>query len=190
MRLGISPGSETKRKLLHVFSGAAFLLLLLLLGRTKFVAFLAVLLLGGLLVINLLMMRWKFPATDWFIRNFERPGVRFPGYATAWYVSGLLIAATILHSENEIAAVVCALAFGDGISAIFGERGKTALFYNREKTVEGVAAFAFATLSALPFVGWVAIPFAFACAVFESLPLGIDDNFSVPLFGAAFFYLF
>ncbi len=190
MNLGVSLGNETKRKLLHVFSGAAFRALLLVAGRTKLIAFLVLLLLGGILTINLLLMGWKFPLTEWFMRNFERPRIRFPGYATAWYVSGLLIAATVLQSEGEIAAVICALAFGDGISAIFGERGRMKLAYNREKTVEGVAAFTFATLSSIAFVGWIAVPFAVAAAIFESLPLGIDDNFSVPLFGTAFFYIF
>ncbi len=192
MLLGIGLASETRRKVLHICSGVVFLLFLLSFGRSKFVMLLVALLLGGLLTINLLMMGWKFPLTEWFIRNFERPKVRFPGYATAWYVSGLLIAATVLHNEGEIAAVICALAFGDGLSGVFGERGKTKLPWNtgREKTLEGTMAFAFGTLTALPFVGWIAVPFALAAAVFESLPLGIDDNFSVPIFGTVFFYVF
>lgn len=190
MLLGVGLGSETKRKVLHIFSGAIFLLFLLIFGRTKLAALLVAALLVGLLVINLLMMGRKVPLADWFIHNFERPKVRFPGYATAWYVSGLLIAATVLHSPGEIAAVICSLAFGDGISAIFGERGRMKLPYNKEKTVEGVAAFFIASLASIYFVGWIAIPFSLAAAVFESLPLGIDDNFTVPLFGAAFFYLF
>lgn len=183
-------GTETKRKVLHIVSGGIFLAFLMLFGRNKLAAFLLAILLGGLLVINLLLMGWKLPFTGWFIRNFERPKARFPGYATAWYVAGLLIAATLLHNEGEIAAVLCSLAFGDGISAIFGERGKRKLFYNREKTLDGVAAFFVATLPAALFVGWIGVPFALAAAVFESLPLGIDDNFSVPLFGAVFFSVF
>ncbi|VVB98385.1 Uncharacterised protein [uncultured archaeon] len=176
--------------MLHVFSGAVFLAFLLLFGRTKLAALLVATLIVGFLVINLLMTGIRVPLADWFIRNFERPQVRFPGYATAWYVSGLLIAATILHSQGEIAAVICSLALGDGISAIAGERGKRKLFYNKEKTLEGVAAFFLATLPAVLFVGWIGVPFALAAAVFESLPLGIDDNFTVPLFGAAFFLIF
>ncbi len=182
-------GNETKRKVLHIISGAVFLAFLLAFGRTRLIGLLVAVLLGGILTINLLMMGWKFPITDWFIRNFERPRIRFPGYATAWYVAGLLIATTLLHSEGEIAAVICALAFGDGVSAIAGERGKRRLPYNKEKTVEGMGTFALGTLLAFPFVGWIAVPFALLAAVFESLPLGIDDNFSVPLFGVVFFYL-
>lgn len=182
--------SETKRKILHIISGVLFLAFLIVFGRTKLIAFLVAILLGGITIINLLLMNWKFPITEWFLRNFERPKVRFPGYATAWYVSGLLIAATILHNEAEISAVICALAFGDGISAIFGERGRIKLFYNKEKTLEGIITFFIATfISSFYFVGLVAIPFALATAVFESLPLGIDDNFGIPLFGTALFYL-
>ncbi len=190
MLLGVSLGTETKRKVLHIFSGAVFLGLLLLLGRTKLAALLIAVLLGGLLIINQLMQGRKLPITGWFLGNFERPKVRFPGYATAWYVSGLLIAATALHNQGEIAAVFCALAFGDGMSAIFGERGKLRLPYNKEKTLEGMGAFFLGALAALPFVGWIAVPFALVAAVFESLPLGIDDNFTVPIFGVAFFLAF
>lgn len=191
MHLGVGLGSETKRKILHIVSGLAFLALLLLLGRVKFAALLVLALLAGLVVIHLLLMKWKFPVTDWFLKNFERPEVRFPGYATAWYVAGLLMAATVLHSDAQVAAIICALAFGDGISAIFGERGKVKLFYNKEKTLEGMIAFFAATaIPAFYFVGIDAVQFALATAVFESLPIGIDDNFGIPLFGSAFFYIF
>lgn len=190
MRLGISLRNETKRKMLHMISGAFFLLFLLAFGRTKLIVLLVVLLLAGLVVINRLILGWKIVFTDWFISNFERPKVRFPGYATAWYVAGLLIAVTTLHEQGEIAAVLCSLAFGDGISAIVGERGKMKLPYNKEKTFEGLAAFFFITLISIFFVGWIGIPFALATAVFETLPLGLDDNFRIPLFGAAFFYIF
>lgn len=190
MLLGVSLGTETKRKILHIYTGAVMLAFLLLLGRTALIAMLVSLLIGGLFIIHLLLMSWKVPITGWFIRNFERPHARFPGYATAWYVAGLLIAATVLHNQGEIAAVICSLAFGDGISAIFGERGKRKLFYNKDKTFEGLAAFAVATLASVAFVGWIGIPFAIAAAIFESLPLKIDDNFTIPIFGAVFFYIF
>lgn len=182
--------SETKRKVLHIVSGMVFLAMLMLFGRTKLIALLVAILLGGLVVINLLFLKMKVPITGWFVRNFERSQVRFPGYSTAWYVAGLLIAATVLRPQGEIAAVICSLALGDGISAIYGERGKRKLFYNPDKTLEGLAAFFVATLVSVIFVGWVGIPFAIAAAIFESLPIGIDDNFSIPLFGAVFFYLF
>ncbi|MFN7088642.1 MAG: diacylglycerol/polyprenol kinase family protein [Candidatus Paceibacteria bacterium] len=190
MLLGLSLKNEIKRKLLHIFSGVLFLIFLLVFGRTKLAVVLVMLLLGGLLIINLLIIGWKTPFTDWFINNFERPKTRFPGYATAWYVAGLLIATTILHEQNEIAAVVCSLAFGDGISTIFGERGKMRLPYNKEKTLEGLIAFFCATLISIFFVGWIGVLFALSMAVFESLPIGLDDNFRIPLFGAAFFSLF
>lgn len=190
MRFGTNLASESKRKILHILSGIFFLVILLVFGRINLMVMLTVLLLIGLLIINQFMIGKKFLIIDWFIRNFERPNVRFPGYATAWYASGLLMAATLLISKSEIAAVICALAFGDGISAFFGERGKLKLPYNPEKTLEGVLAFFIAALSSFYFIGWIAIPFAFASAFFESLPLKIDDNFSVPLFGAIFFYIF
>ena len=189
MKLGTSINNETNRKVLHMVAGVAFLLLLIFLDRNKLIALLVLLLLGGLAVINMLLMGWRVPLTGWFLRNFERSGVRFPGYATAWYVSGLLMAATVLHGDGEIAAVICALAFGDGASAILGERGQKKLFYNKEKTAEGLLAFFIATLSSCLFVGWIGVLFAALAAVFESLPLGVDDNFTIPLFGALFFYL-
>lgn len=191
MRLGISLTTETKRKAVHMLSGAVFLAFLLIFGRTKLIILLTAVLLGGLLIINRLFLGWKFPVTSWFVRNFERPDVRFAGYATAWYVSGVLIAATMLPNSSEIAAVICALAFGDGISALFGERGKRKLPYNREKTVEGTLAFFAATaVTSSIFVGWLGLPFAAIAAIFESMPLGLDDNFSIPIVGIVFFYIF
>ncbi|MFA5076908.1 MAG: hypothetical protein WC488_00585 [Candidatus Micrarchaeia archaeon] len=189
MKLGTSVNSETRRKALHMTAGALFLSFLLVFGRNRMVALLVLVLIGGLCIINMLLMGWRVPFTGWFIRNFERQGVRFPGYATAWYVSGLLMAATVLHDQGEIAAVICALAFGDGASAILGERGERKLFYNKEKTAEGLAAFFAATLTSCLFVGWIGILFAALAALFESLPLEVDDNFTIPLFGALFFYL-
>lgn len=181
--------NKTKRKILHILAGAVFLLFLFFLGRTKLAALLFVLLLGGLLIINLLLLGLRFRITDWFIINFERQDAKFPGYTTAWYVAGLLIATTVLHSEGEIASVICALAFGDGLSTIVGAYGKIKLFYNNGKTLEGVAAFFLATLPTVLVVGPIGIVFAFASAIFESIELGIDDNFSLPIFGTIFFSL-
>lgn len=182
--------TEEKRKILHIVSGAVFLILLFFFGRTKFVILLIALLLGGLIVINMVLLKIRVPFSGWFIRNFERSDVRFPGYSTAWYLAGILIAASILPIENEIAGTVCALAFGDGISSLIGKKGKHKLFYNKNKTIEGVVGFFVGTLLSIFFVGWIAIPFAFITAIFESLPLKIDDNFSVPLFATVFFYIF
>ncbi len=179
--------NEINRKMLHIFSGVIMLIFFLLFGRIAFIILLILMVIAGMMIINMLFVGWKFPFTDWFIRNFERHKIKFPGYSTAWYLTGLLFATSVLHSQSEIAAVMCALVFGDGISAIFGTCGTRKLFYNKNKTLEGVVAFAIATLSSIVFVGWIAIPFAIIIAIFESFPLGIDDNFSVPVFGTAFF---
>ncbi|MEW6528533.1 MAG: hypothetical protein AB1391_01445 [Candidatus Micrarchaeota archaeon] len=189
MRLEISPNNEINRKILHIFSGVILLIFLLVFGRTAFMVLLILMLIAGAMIINMLFIGWKFLFSDWFIRNFERPEIKFPGYSTAWYLAGLLIATSVLHSQNEIAAVICALAFGDGFSTLFGARGKIKLFYNTNKTLEGVGIFAAATISAIIFIGWIAIPFAIIIAILESIPLKIDDNFSVPVFGTIFFSL-
>lgn len=191
MKLGMTLANEYKRKVVHMLSGAIFIFVLVFLGRTELIAGLALILLGGLLIINRLFIGWKMPIVGWFINNFERKDVKIPGNATAWYVAGALISATILKNNFEVAAAICALAFGDGLSAMIGAVGKRRLFYNQYKTVEGSVAFFLATfLSAYLFIGFGAFPFAFAMAIVESVPLGIDDNFSIPIAGAVYFMIF
>ncbi|MBU0586093.1 hypothetical protein KJ780_01130 [Candidatus Micrarchaeota archaeon] len=186
--MGLS--NEEKRKIVHMVSGAIFIAVLFIFGRTDLIALLVCLLLGGMLIINSLLLKRPLPFVNWFIKHIERPNVRFPGYSTAWYVAGLLIAATILGNDYEIAAVMCALAFGDAFGALVGFKGKHRLPYNKEKNFESVLAFFFVTLfSSFFFIGWNALLFAGLMAVLESLPLRLDDNFSIPLIGAAFFIL-
>jgi phytol kinase len=180
-----SGGSDLKRKLLHVLAGLGIIFILYHFGRTATMAALVLALVCGLLVINLLMLKVKVPLTAWFIENFERKGVRFPGYATAWYVAGLLMAATMLHLSSDIASVVCALALGDAAASIIGLRGKIRLPYNGAKTLEGTLAFFAVSCVSCLFIGPTGLVLAGALAIVESLPLGIDDNFTIPIAGAA-----
>src|SRR5437764_1739307 len=99
----------------------------------------------------------------------------------------------IFHNRIVIAAAVWAiLAFGDGFATLAGKsiRGPR-LPWNRDKTWSGFAAFlAFGFVGAAyayRFLGGskpdCVVAALLACAIVESLPLRVDDNFTVPLAG-------
>ena len=109
---------------------------------------------------------------------------------------GALIVAFRDHLEFA-GAVWAILAFGDGFATLAGKaiRGPR-LPWNRDKTWSGLIAFiAFGSIGAEVAVLFLAgqavmstiVLVTIACAIVESLPLYVDDNFSVPLAGGAIF---
>jgi len=172
---------ETRRQVIHMLLVLPALYVLFFLGRGYFIgaAFLVILL--GLLIINLHCINKKIRIVEWLIRNFERSDIRFPGWGSACYATGVLLAATFLNDMNSIAATILILGIGDGFSTIVGSRGKVKLPYNKKKTLEGTIAFFVASLSGYVFVGSAIIPVALIAALVEGLDLPIDDNITVPI---------
>lgn len=131
-------------------------------------------------------------------RGFDRGIVLYPIAVLALIV--------VFRDNLMIAGTVWAiLAFGDGAATLIGKiiRGPK-LPWNRDKSVLGTLAFVEVGLT-LSFVIslWIApvsgpmvfVRFLFlmvttiVCALVESLPLGIDDNLTVPLTGGALLYV-
>jgi len=120
------------------------------------------------------------------------------GYDAGIVLYPLAVCALIIVFRHEVvsAAVVWAiLAFGDGFATLAGKsiRGPR-LPWNHDKTWSGFAAFvAFGSIGAevayllfgVPPAMLAIVLLVIACAVVESLPLHLDDNFTVPLAGAA-----
>lgn len=181
---------ETSRKLIHVAIGIIFLLILQNFGRHTFEIMLFAGILAGLMAMHLVLRGFRLPFVSWFIENFEREGVRVPGFGSAWYAFGILMASVAIGDAPALSAAICVLAFGDSLSSIFGKRGGLHLPYNRNKTFEGSIAFFVGSLTAYYFIGPAAIPLALVCAIAESLPIPLDDNITIPAAAILFFYLY
>jgi dolichol kinase len=167
--------------------GLAFLAILHFAGRKPLEIMLFAGILAGFLAVHLAMRRAQLPLVDWFLERFERVGVRIPGFGSAWYALGALLATIAIHDVSLLSAAICTLAFGDSLSTLIGIRGSHKIPYNPKKTLEGSAAFILGSFSAYVFIGPVAIPLSIICAVVESMPLPVDDNLTIPATAILFF---
>ena len=172
---------ELGRKLVHLFFGLFLISILMNLGRSYLIIFLAIFFAAGSMMIVLMSQGWRIPVADWFEDRFEREDVRFPGYGAFWFVVGALFIAIFLQSTDEIAAALLVLAAGDSAATIFGVLGKHHLPHNQNKTVEGSAAFFIFSLSACLFMGWIAVALAALGTAVESLDVPVDDNLLIPI---------
>lgn len=181
---------EESRKLIHMMIGIAFLLMLHFFGRRALEITLFGGILAGLFAMHLVLRSVRLPFISWFIDNFEREGVRVPGFGSAWYAFGILMAAVAISGIAPLSAAISILAFGDSLSSVIGKKGRFSLPYNRSKTLEGSIAFFAGSLSACFFIGPAAIPLALVCAIAESLPLSLDDNITIPAAAILFFHFY
>jgi len=180
---------EDRRQLFHAAVGLVAIAILLAFGRDGAMAAVFLVLVAGTLMINFRLLGVKIPVVYWLEQNFERKDVprAMPGWGSACYAAGALLAITFLADPNWIAAAILILALGDSISTMVGKRfGKTVLPYNRKKSLEGTLGFFFVSLLSWHFVGPLAIPLALVAAAAETIP-GVEDNLAVPVACVAFF---
>jgi len=163
----------------------------------------------GLCIVTLKFLPWSVAAaiaaaaavSNWLVLHRivgKRIARHERGYDAGIVIYPLAVCALIIVFRHELqsAAVVWAiLAFGDGFATLAGKtiRGPR-LPWNADKTWSGFAAFvAFGAIGAecayllfgIPPAILAIVLLVLACAVVESLPLHVDDNFTVPLTGAA-----
>jgi uncharacterized protein (TIGR00297 family) len=120
----------------------------------------------------------------------------------AYPVSVLVLILLYGRRMEVVGAVWAIMALGDGFASVAGEtlRGP-AVPWNRDKTWSGFAAFiAAGTLGSFALARWidpslaelkvllVCAATALVGAVVETLPIGLDDNVSVPLICGGFMY--
>jgi dolichol kinase len=119
-------------------------------------------------------------------RGFDAGIVLYP-------VMVLLLVLTFRHHLHYAAIAWVMLAFGDGIATLAGKSMRIApLPWNRDKSVGGLLAFILAaTAGGIAVAYWmdyrapvVVLLTAIVAAVVESLPLGVDDNVTVPFASA------
>lgn len=183
---------EDKRQIFHIFVGLMLIVVISYLGRGMAMGMVFFTIIIGLLIMNSRLLGKKNILTRvvaWFEKNFERTNAPLPGWGSACYATGSLIAISILVDQNRIMAIIVLLAFGDGLSTLIGRRGKIRLLYNKEKTLEGAIAFVIASIPAYFFIGPLAIPLIILGAIVETLPI-IDDNLMIPIVATAFLVIF
>jgi dolichol kinase len=170
---------ETERQLFHILIGFAAIAMLMVLGRGFTLAAVFFTIITGMMLINLRLLGHRIPLVRWFEEKFERPDAPLPGWGSACYAAGALIALVYLQDIQQIASVIVILGIGDGISTIAGKHGKIRLPHNPKKTLEGSIAMVVASMSAYYFIGPLIIPLALIGALAESLPL--EDNLTIPV---------
>ena len=186
---------ETRRQLVHTSIG------LFALSLRWLPAWGAVLLAATGVAFNLALLPRIAPG---LFRDREA-GMRFSS-GIVLYPIAVLFLVLVFHDRLHLAALLWGiLAFGDGPATLAGRAfGRARLPWNREKSWAGTAAYFVCGGAAgailfwwvaqrtapgafdLAAIGAIAFSTALLGALLESLPIGLDDNVSVPLLGALF----
>jgi dolichol kinase len=128
---------------------------------------------------------FDFPVLSVVTRRAAKSVLEMNGFATAPVTFALGIAFSLLVFPAPIAYVsIAVLTLGDGCACVFGViLGKTPLFHNRSKTVEGsICGFVCAFLGSILFVDPVYALVAVGVGMLvESIPFSFEDNLLVPL---------
>ncbi|MEM3422292.1 MAG: phosphatase PAP2 family protein [Candidatus Bilamarchaeaceae archaeon] len=172
-------GTEDKRQIFHMIVAIVAIAILFFYGKGVLMGATFVILLIGLILVNQAYLGKTNPLVDWFIKNFEREGTRFPGWGSACYATGVLFMISMIQNPLYIAAGLIIIGFGDAFSTLVGIRGKIKLPYNKNKTLEGFISFFLSSIIAFFFIGPLAFLAGLAGAIVESLPLPFDDNITI-----------
>jgi len=158
----------------------------------------------GCILLALLLTTFILPQLDVDLRTRGGEASRVDSRSAmlAYPLSMLVTVILYRHNLYIVSAVWAILALGDGMASVAGEalRGP-GLPWNRQKTWAGFLGFVFAGMfGAYALTRWVAPELdiqdvfvasaaaAVVGAVVESMPIGLDDNISVPLVCGAFIY--
>lgn len=189
-------GTEYKRKAVHIGSSAFALLLRWL------VFWQAAILALGALVFNALILP-RLGGKSLYRDADHKRG--YPIGILLYPISVLILTLTLPHRLYIAAAAWGIMAWGDGFASIFGKKfGTKKLPWNENRSYAGSTAFLIiGSAAAIFFTWWVAVPppqpqwwvlvvipilGTLLATVVETIPVGIDDNLTVPL-SAAFFML-
>ena len=180
---------ELKRKLFHLFG-----VLSLAIPVYFFPYWLNLLLFLMAIAVNYLIVK-RHPLLlklfSLFIEHLERErNLSKPGIQSLYLLLGVFL--SYLFFQKEAVYGIITLAVGDAFSGIVGYYlGKRKLPYNPKKTLEGSFAFFISSSIALSLVlkPTEALLISFISAIVESLPLKLDDNFTIPLISSLIAYL-
>lgn len=186
--------SETRRQIVHITMGGWALLLRWITWPQAAALAIAALIFNGFILPRIGGPRLYRQAD---LRRGLPVGILF------YPLSVLLLVLLFPHRPDIVAAAWAIMAAGDGFATLAGRAyGHTPLPWNRAKTVEGTLAFVVAGSAAGVFLAWwvrpavmpappilftLAAPIvaAIVAALVETIPVGLDDNISVPASAAA-----
>ncbi|MFQ5950693.1 MAG: diacylglycerol/polyprenol kinase family protein [Candidatus Geothermarchaeales archaeon] len=169
---------------IHV-GGSLVPLLDLTLGRI-FVYITLLMLAAGYTVSELLRSEgYTVAVIHWITSASSRRGEMEGFVTTPLYLAAGILATLALFPPQAAYMAVLLITLGDGLAELFGRGiGRSRIPFNREKAWEGTFFGFGLTGVLLHLLGVdpvVAIPSTLAAAVFEALPLPVNDNLTVPL---------
>lgn len=194
---------KLSRKLVHILSGLVFMLFWPLFSSSPIAKYMAAFApaANGIRMIGLGLGLWTNEA---LVKACSREGGRRELLQGPLYYAVTITIVTLFFWRNSPVGVVAVanLCAGDGFADIVGRKyGTQRLPYNRSKSVIGsIAFFVMASLASMGFVAYFSafgffpataniylatIGVSLASAIAESLPLPLDDNFTVPFVAIA-----
>ncbi len=180
---------ELKRKLFHLFGVLSLVIPVYFLPYWFNVGLFLLVITINYLIVKKHSLFFKVFVV--FIEHFEREkNLSRPGIQSLYLLSGVFLS-YLLFEQGAIYGIVT-LAVGDAFSGMVGYYlGKRNLPYNPKKTIEGTLAFFVSSFIALSIITEPveAILISFVSAFVESLPLRLDDNFTLPLISSLVAYL-
>jgi len=187
----LSLQKELHRKSIHL--GTSLIPLAYYWGMDKnVILIISVLLLSGFLIADILRMNFNL-AKKYFLIVFstllrdDELKNRFTG-ATFLFM-GMTAAFYLFPKEAAVPAVLF-LSLADPAAAIFGKFFGRQTFFG--KTIEGSLGFFLTAVSVILLLtdyGWLGLGVAFGATVIEFIPIGLNDNLSIPLFSGYLLYL-
>ncbi len=169
---------EIRRDFVHLFGGLLLFVIFLLLGYNLDGYLIEYVFILGLLAVFYAEL-WKSSRFSMALYSIEKHK-DYVGYGAIWLGIGTLIAYVFMDKSFFLLAIL-AIYFADPVATFAGNYWRSSkLPHNRRKSVAG--SFAYFLVVAVPgyfLVGPLAIIFALLGAAIESLPIRLDDNFSV-----------
>lgn len=141
--------------------------------------------------------RWNDFLVDKVFRGISRPDERYRINSSTWYLAALAVI-TVSAPQPVVCASILVLALGDPIASLVGSRfGKRRLA--NDKSLVGALAFFFVSFAATAAYLWFAAPdvsimirlglvltLSLVGTLTELFSNRMDDNFTIPVFCAAF----
>lgn len=174
---------EIRRKLIHLATSIIPMAYYFGLPR-KYILFLSFLLAAGFLSADLLRLNFTL-ARKYFLRIFSsllRVAEVDQRLTGATYLFLGMAATFLLFPKDAAMPAVLFMTLADPMAAIVGNRLGSEEYFG--KTIEGALGF-YLTASAIILVftdySWLGLGVAFVAALIEFLPIGINDNLTIPV---------
>ncbi len=172
---------ETSRDIFQILLGLVIISLFYLTTKLDAEIFAILLILLGYLVVDYVHVAKKGKLSKKMM-EYEREYTKF-GEGAIFLALGTLMVIGFLSNSAYIVTILIAIFIADSLATIAGVNfSSPKLPYNNGKSILGLVVY-FIAVSAIGyfFVGKVVFVIALLGAIVESLPIKVDDNFSVPL---------